>query len=355
MSSYEHANAPASGGPRRPRRGGEPGTSWLLRSSLVRATIPIFAVLAFVYLFDRSPTRSRSRSTTPAARTWSGRASRSTTGRTPVARRRLCTSLRNSLQIGVIATFSRPSSARWRRSRWPSPVPWPFGTNLLIFLPMATAEVVLGASLLTLFLDIGIDARVLDDRHRPRDVLHRFVSSPSRPDWPVSTHDLEQAAMDLYATEWQTFRRVTFPLVAAGYRCRRAAGLLPLVRRLHHHELQLRQRQHLPEVRVRVRDPWQFPAQVNVIGSLMFIIALLIVLLGHPREQPPQEAASRTIEHWRRRRVRPRWHPPRTGTVHDPATGQVAAEVALASRRGRRRRRASARPPRPGGRGAARR
>jgi spermidine/putrescine transport system permease protein len=27
---------------------------------------------------------------------------------------------------------------------------------------------------------------------------------------------LEQAAMDLYANEWQTFRRVTLPLVAPG-------------------------------------------------------------------------------------------------------------------------------------------
>ena len=49
-------------------------------------------------------------------------------------------------------------------------------TNLLVFLPMSTPEIVLGASLLTLFLNttIGLPARLLDDLHRPRDVHHQL-------------------------------------------------------------------------------------------------------------------------------------------------------------------------------------
>ena len=56
--------------------------------------------------------------------------------------------------------------------------------------------------------------------------------------------------MDLYANEWQTFRRVTFPLVFPGIL---AAALLAFslsLRRLHHHELQRRQHDHVPDVRL---------------------------------------------------------------------------------------------------------
>ena len=55
------------------------------------------------------------------------------------------------------------------------------GTNLVVFLPMATPEIVLGASLLTLFLNTSsrVPARVLDGLHRPRDV-HRQLRRRDR-------------------------------------------------------------------------------------------------------------------------------------------------------------------------------
>ena len=45
--------------------------------------------------------------------------------------------------------------------------------NLLIFLPMASPEIVLGSSLLALFVNAGFAGQLglLDDLHRPRDVL----------------------------------------------------------------------------------------------------------------------------------------------------------------------------------------
>ena len=38
-------------------------------------------------------------------------------------------------------------------------------------LPLTTPEIVMGASLFTLFFNQGVDARILDDRHRPHAVL----------------------------------------------------------------------------------------------------------------------------------------------------------------------------------------
>ena len=87
-------------------------------------------------------------------------------------------------------------------------------TNLLIFLPMATPEVVLGASLLALFLNLRVDpgfwtiviAHVMfcisfvvvtvKARVAPRPAAGAGRRGPLRP-------------------PWQTFWRVTFPLLAA--------------------------------------------------------------------------------------------------------------------------------------------
>ncbi|MBA3266423.1 MAG: ABC transporter permease [Nocardioidaceae bacterium] len=91
-------------------------------------------------------------------------------------------------------------------------------SNLVIFLPMATPEVVMGSSLLAMFVAVGVDgllglitiviAHVLFClSFVVVTVKARLVGMDSR---------LEQAAMDLYANEWQTFRLITLPLAMPG-------------------------------------------------------------------------------------------------------------------------------------------
>ena len=46
--------------------------------------------------------------------------------------------------------------------------------NLLLILPLTTPEIVMGASLFTLFFNVGSDAGILDDRDRPHAVLPQF-------------------------------------------------------------------------------------------------------------------------------------------------------------------------------------
>ena len=85
---------------------------------------------------------------------------------------------------------------------------------------------------------------------------------------------LEEAAMDLYASDGRRSCGSRFPLVAAGHRGGGPARVLPVVRRLHHHELQLGHLRHLPEVRLRARRPRGIPPQANVIGTFMFVAGL---------------------------------------------------------------------------------
>ena len=97
-----------------------------------------------------------------------------------------------------------------------APVPGRGLANLFIFLPMATPEIVLGSALLALFVTPGRPARVLDDPHRAHHVLHVVCGRHREGACSGLDPRLEQAAMDLYANEWSTFWRVTFPLVFPG-------------------------------------------------------------------------------------------------------------------------------------------
>jgi spermidine/putrescine transport system permease protein len=90
---------------------------------------------------------------------------------------------------------------------------------------------------------------------------------------------LEQAAMDLYADEWQTFRRVTLPLVAPGIL---AAALLAFA--LSFDDFIITNFNSggvttFPKF-VYVSATRGIPPQANVIGTAMLVIALLIVVAG---------------------------------------------------------------------------
>jgi spermidine/putrescine transport system permease protein len=87
-------------------------------------------------------------------------------------------------------------------------------TNLLIFLPLSTPEIVLGASLLALFLNRNI-ARgfwTILIAHVMFCISFAVVTVKAR--LIGFDRHLEEAAMDLGANEWTTFRKVTLPLIA---------------------------------------------------------------------------------------------------------------------------------------------
>jgi spermidine/putrescine transport system permease protein len=87
-------------------------------------------------------------------------------------------------------------------------------TNLLIFLPLSTPEIVLGASLLTLFLNLTMvfGFWTILIAHIMFCISFAVVTVKAR--LIGFDRHLEEAAMDLGANEWVTFRKVTLPLIA---------------------------------------------------------------------------------------------------------------------------------------------
>jgi spermidine/putrescine transport system permease protein len=85
--------------------------------------------------------------------------------------------------------------------------------------------------------------------------------------------------MDLYANERETFRRVTFPLVAPGI-----AGAALLAFSLSFDDFIITNFNSGTTVTfplyVYTHAERGLPAQANVIGSAMFFLALIIVVLG---------------------------------------------------------------------------
>ncbi len=88
-------------------------------------------------------------------------------------------------------------------------------TNILIFLPLSTPEIVLGASLLTLFLHVSwvtFGFQTILIAHIMFCISFAVVTVKAR--LVGFDRHLEEAAMDLGANEWTTFQKVTLPLIA---------------------------------------------------------------------------------------------------------------------------------------------
>jgi spermidine/putrescine transport system permease protein len=87
-------------------------------------------------------------------------------------------------------------------------------TNLSIFLPLATPEIVMGASLLSLFLVLGVATGfgTIVIAHVMFSISFVVVTVRSR--LIGFDRSLEEAAQDLGANGLQTFLRVTLPLIA---------------------------------------------------------------------------------------------------------------------------------------------
>jgi spermidine/putrescine transport system permease protein len=152
--------------------------------------------------------------------------------------------------------------------------------NLLIFLPMATPEVVMGSSLLTLFIAIGIapGTPTILIAHILFCVSFVVVTVKAR----IASLDprLEEAAADLFATPTQAFLRVTLPLVAPGI----AAGAL-LAFSLSFDDYIITNFNASPSSVTFPMFVWGAaqrgtPVQINVIGTVMFMAALLLVATG---------------------------------------------------------------------------
>lgn len=160
-------------------------------------------------------------------------------------------------------------------------------TNLFIFIPMATPEIVLGASLLSIFVatatqepfksiippgifyPLGLPTIII--AHIMFNISYVVVTVKAR----IQGFDrnLEEAAMDLGANEWTTFWKVTFPLIRPGII---AAALLAFSLSIDDFIIT-----NFTSGLVNTFPVWiwgtirnNLPPQVHVIGTAIFVIAV---------------------------------------------------------------------------------
>ncbi|CAN5461935.1 ABC transporter permease [soil metagenome] len=155
--------------------------------------------------------------------------------------------------------------------------------NLLIFLPMATPEIVLGASLLTMFVAISrppffpLNELTILIAHIMFNISFVVVTVRAR----LSGLDrhLEEAAMDLGATEWVTFWRITFPLILPGII---AAALLAFSLSIDDFVITNFTAGRTVTFPMYIWGAARIgiPVQVNVIGTAIFVIAVGLVALS---------------------------------------------------------------------------
>jgi spermidine/putrescine transport system permease protein len=150
-------------------------------------------------------------------------------------------------------------------------------TNFLIFLPMATPEIVLGASLLTLFLNLGVPLGFGTILLAHIMFCISFVVVTVRARLAGFDRHLEEAAMDLGANEWVTFRRVTLPLIAPGIF---AAALLAFALSVDDFVITYLNAGSVVTFPLFVWGAARVavPPQINVIGTAIFAVAVLLML-----------------------------------------------------------------------------
>jgi spermidine/putrescine transport system permease protein len=146
-------------------------------------------------------------------------------------------------------------------------------TNLLIFIPMTTPEVVMGASLLTLFVNWrmpqGFGTILI--AHILFNISYVVVTVRAR--LVGFDRHLEEAAMDLGANEWVTFYRVTLPLIMPGIL---AAGLLAFALSIDDFVITYFNAGATVTFPLFVWGAARVatPPQINVIGTAIFVIAV---------------------------------------------------------------------------------
>ena len=151
-------------------------------------------------------------------------------------------------------------------------------SNLLIVLPMATPEIVIGASLLSMFLiySVPLGFTSLLIAHIMFSISFVVVVVRSR--LIGFDRSIEDAAADLGATPVETFRYVTLPLLAPGIL---AAGLLAFALSIDDFIVSDFNKGTLETFPLYVFAAHLrgVPVQVNVLATMLFIVTLAAIML----------------------------------------------------------------------------
>jgi spermidine/putrescine transport system permease protein len=164
-------------------------------------------------------------------------------------------------------------------------------TNLFIFLPLATPEVVLGASLLSLFITLRVAtgfATILI-AHVMFNISFVVVTVRSR--LIGFDRSLEEAAKDLGANGLQTFMRVTLPLIAPGVL---AAALLAFALSVDDFVITNFNAGSTVTFPLFVWGAARvaIPPQINIIATMIFVVTVMFMLLTVWQQRRAERLAS---------------------------------------------------------------
>ena len=256
-------------GPARPRRLGL--GDWLLPAYTIIAFVFLLIPIVYTFVFSFNDSIKSNIS-------WRGFTLDKWLNVCNVEGGAVCQAFGNSIVIGLVATVIATTLGtmiaialvRYRfRAR--------SAISLLLFLPMATPEVVLGAGLAAQFLAVGVpkDMLTIILAHTMFCISFVVVTVKAR----VASLDpaLEEAGRDLYGSPSQVFWRVTFPLLLPGIL---AAALLSfalsfddfIITNFNSGSVST-----FPKY-IYISASRGIPAEANVIASAVFIIALVIVV-----------------------------------------------------------------------------
>jgi spermidine/putrescine transport system permease protein len=246
--------------------------TWVLGGWSALALLYLFIPIFIVVLFSFNDNKGRFNFT------WQGFTLNH--WKDPFANPDLAVALKNSVLIAIIATviatalgtLMAVSLVRYRfRGR--------ATTDFFIFLPLATPEVVLGAALLALFLQGGTNTGFVTIviAHVMFTVSYVVVTVKARLEG-MDRH-IEEAAMDLGATEWATFRKITLPMIAPGVG---AAALLAAAISIDDYVItsfNAGQTQTFP-LFIFGSTRQGVPPEVNVLATSLLVIVLILMALN---------------------------------------------------------------------------
>ena len=195
----------------------------------------------------------------------------------PFANPDLTEALKNSLLIGGLDTLIATSLGTLMAVAL---VRYSFrgrgAVDMLVFLPLSTPEVVLGAALLALFLTANIATGFITIliAHVMFTISYVVVTVKARLEG-MDRH-IEEAAMDLGATEFVAFRKVTLPMIAPGVA---AAALLAAAISVDDYVITSFNAGQTTTFPLFIFGATRqgVPAEVNVLGTMLLLVVLLLM------------------------------------------------------------------------------
>jgi spermidine/putrescine transport system permease protein len=156
------------------------------------------------------------------------------------------------------------------------------GIGFFLILPLTTPEVVIGASLLTLFIGADVDRNM-----RTVIIAHvmfqvSFVALTVRARARGFDFTLEQAAQDLGATPMRTFWKITFPLLLPGIA---AAALLSFALSIDDFIITLFNAGSTSTfpLYINALRKVSFSPQINVLATIILLASTILLVVGSAR------------------------------------------------------------------------